>query len=87
MVKHYFRPDIAGLYAAIALVGRLLYFAAWSVVSAMFPVSAEGTAEKSGRALLALPLHDGDGHVHLVCPGIGGISDFGFPVLVRGELS
>ena len=56
MVKHYFRPDIAGLYAAIALVSRLLYFGAWSVVSAMFPVSAEGTAEKSGRALLALPL-------------------------------
>ncbi len=41
MVKHFFPPDLAGLYAAIALVGRLLYFGAWSIVSAMFPVSAE----------------------------------------------
>ena len=54
MVKHFFRPDVAGLYAAIALVGRLLYFGAWSIVSAMFPVSAESkekTAE-GGRCWL-----------------------------------
>jgi O-antigen/teichoic acid export membrane protein len=40
LVKHFFAPDLAGLYAAVALVGRLLYFASWSVVSAMFPISA-----------------------------------------------
>jgi O-antigen/teichoic acid export membrane protein len=40
LVKHFFAPDVAGLYAAVALVGRLLYFASWSVVSAMFPISA-----------------------------------------------
>ncbi len=56
MVKHFFRPDIAGLYAAIALVGRLLYFGAWSVVSAMFPVSAENKQEGSSGSLLAIPL-------------------------------
>jgi O-antigen/teichoic acid export membrane protein len=56
MVKHFFRPDVAGLYAAIALVGRLLYFGAWSIVSAMFPVSAESREEGSERGLLALPL-------------------------------
>ncbi len=58
MVKHFFRPEVAGLYAAIALVGRLLYFGAWSVVSAMFPVSAEAKDEGDGggRPLLALPL-------------------------------
>lgn len=56
MVKHFFRPEDAGLYAAIALVGRLLYFACWSVVSAMFPVSAEKTEEKASGALLAIPL-------------------------------
>ncbi len=55
MVKHFFRPDVAGLYAAIALVGRLLYFGAWSIVSAMFPVSAENK-EDGGGPLLALPL-------------------------------
>ena len=56
MVKHFFRPDIAGLYAAIALVGRLLYFGAWSVVSAMFPVSAENGKEEASGSLLAIPL-------------------------------
>lgn len=40
LVKHFFAPELAGLYAAVALVGRLLYFASWSVVSAMFPISA-----------------------------------------------
>lgn len=56
MVKHFFPPDQAGLYAAIALVGRLLYFGAWSVVSAMFPVSAENNAENASGSLLAIPL-------------------------------
>jgi O-antigen/teichoic acid export membrane protein len=56
MVKHFFRPDEAGLYAAIALVGRLLYFGAWSIVSAMFPVSAESKMEKPVTTLLAFPL-------------------------------
>ena len=56
MVKHFFRPEDAGLYAAIALVGRLLYFAAWSVVSAMFPVSAEKKENSSSGSLLAVPL-------------------------------
>ena len=56
MVKHFFPPEEAGLYAAIALVGRLLYFAAWSVVSAMFPVSAESDTEKSPSSFLAFPL-------------------------------
>jgi O-antigen/teichoic acid export membrane protein len=56
MVKHFFPPDLAGLYAAIALVGRLLYFGAWSIVSAMFPVSAETGEKRQAPALLALPL-------------------------------
>jgi O-antigen/teichoic acid export membrane protein len=56
MVKHFFRPADAGLYAAIALVGRLLYFGAWSVVSAMFPVSAEKKEDGQSSSLLALPL-------------------------------
>jgi O-antigen/teichoic acid export membrane protein len=56
MVKHFFRPADAGLYAAIALVGRLLYFASWSVVSAMFPVSAESKEEHASGSLLAIPL-------------------------------
>jgi O-antigen/teichoic acid export membrane protein len=56
MVKHYFPPSEAGLYAAVALVGRLLYFATWSVTSAMFPISAGATVEREGRRVLAIPL-------------------------------
>ena len=56
MVKHYFAPRDAGLYAAIALVGRLLYFATWSVTSAMFPVSAGEVVEQESRKTLVVPL-------------------------------
>jgi O-antigen/teichoic acid export membrane protein len=56
MVKHFFSPKDAGLYAAIALVGRLLYFGSWSVVSAMFPVSAEKKENNGSGTLLAVPL-------------------------------
>ncbi len=56
LVKHYFSADKAGLYAAIALVGRLLYFASWSVTSAMFPVSAGEKVEEDSRRVLVVPL-------------------------------
>jgi O-antigen/teichoic acid export membrane protein len=56
MVKHYFEPTEAGIYAAVALVGRLLYFATWSVTSAMFPISAGSAAESDSRRVLAVPL-------------------------------
>lgn len=46
VVKHFFAPEVAGLYAAVALVGRLLYFSSWSVVSVMFPVSAAAVQSK-----------------------------------------
>ncbi len=56
MVKHYFAPNEAGIYAAVALVGRLLYFATWSVTSAMFPISAGSSAENESRRVLVIPL-------------------------------
>ncbi len=56
MVKHYFAPAEAGIYAAVALVGRLLYFATWSVTSAMFPISAGSAAESDSRRVLVVPL-------------------------------
>ena len=40
LVKHFFPPADAGLYAAVAVVGRVVYMFSWSVVSSMFPVSA-----------------------------------------------
>ena len=55
LVKHYFAPELAGLYAAVALVGRVLYFASWSVVSAMFPVSAAAKPRDENPSVVLLP--------------------------------
>jgi O-antigen/teichoic acid export membrane protein len=56
LVKHFFSSDQAGLYAAIALVGRVIYFASWSVVSAMFPISAGAKPKEENSAVLVVPL-------------------------------
>src|SRR5215472_5500008 len=56
LVKHFFSPEVAGLYAAVALVGRLLYFASWSVVSAMFPVSAAAKPQDEDPRVVFVPL-------------------------------
>ena len=55
LVKHFFAPELAGLYAAVALVGRLLYFASWSIVSAMFPISA-ARPQEDNREVIYWPL-------------------------------
>jgi len=53
LVKHFFPPDEAGIYAAVALVGRLVNMCAWSVVNTMFPVSAgAGGDEREGSSVL-----------------------------------
>ncbi len=53
LVKHFFPPVEAGLYAAVALVGRLVNMCAWSVVNTMFPVSAaSGGDEQKGSPVL-----------------------------------
>lgn len=57
LVKHFFSDTEAGVYAAIALVGRVVYMLSWSVVSAMFPFSASVSANKEdGRRVLATAL-------------------------------
>jgi O-antigen/teichoic acid export membrane protein len=56
LIKHFFSPDRAGLFAAVALVGRVVYFASWMVVSAMFPISAGAKEEQSRKGLLAVPV-------------------------------
>ncbi len=37
IVKHYYSPEEAGQYAALALIGRIIYFGTWTVVTIMFP--------------------------------------------------
>lgn len=56
LVKHFFTPELAGLYAAVALVGRLVYFASWQVVSAMFPVSAAAKPQDEDPHLVSWSL-------------------------------
>ncbi len=56
LVKHYFTADQAGLYAAIALVGRVVYFFSWSVMSAMFPISAQTNDDRARASVLVVPL-------------------------------
>ncbi len=56
MVKHFFPPEQAGLYAAVALIGRVLYLAAWSIVSAMFPVSAASKEHAEQQQVVFLPM-------------------------------
>ena len=52
LVKHFFPLAEAGIYAAVALVGRVVFMLCWSVVSSMFPVSASNTQRQVGRSVL-----------------------------------
>jgi O-antigen/teichoic acid export membrane protein len=52
LVKHFFPPPEAGIYAALALVGRVVFMLSWSVVSSMFPISAGHTRRQGGHPVL-----------------------------------
>lgn len=41
VVKRFFEAEEAGLYAALALIGRIVFFATWSVVTVLFPIVAQ----------------------------------------------
>ena len=57
LVKHFFAPDQAGIYAAVSLVGRLVNMCAWSVVNTMFPVSAAArSSDREARPVLFMSL-------------------------------
>ena len=54
LVKHFFSATEAGVYATVALVGRVVYMLSWSVISSMFPFSAGvRSRERDGREVLA----------------------------------
>ena len=57
LVKHFFAPEQAGIYAAVSLVGRLVNMCAWSVVNTMFPVSAAARqSDREARPVLFMSL-------------------------------
>ena len=52
LVKHYFDDFQAGLYASIALIGRIVYFGTWTIVTLLFPKVIE--KEKKGESHILL---------------------------------
>jgi O-antigen/teichoic acid export membrane protein len=50
LVKHFFLPKAAGLYAAVAMVGRVVFAFSSAVVNSMFPLVA-GTRDEERRDL------------------------------------
>jgi O-antigen/teichoic acid export membrane protein len=56
LVEHFFDATKAGIYAAVAVVGRVVYMLCWSVVNGMFPFSAGSESEEHGRSVLSTAL-------------------------------
>ncbi len=57
LVKHFFAAEQAGLYAAVALVGRVAFSFSTAVVNSMFPVVAgTGEEERKNLSLIATSL-------------------------------
>ncbi|HUB02559.1 MAG TPA: hypothetical protein VL983_07730 [Terriglobales bacterium] len=57
VVKHFFPSDEAGIYAAVAMVGRVVFAFSWAVVSSMFPIAAQtGSRKQDDRGVLGTSL-------------------------------
>lgn len=52
LTKHFFTERDAGLYAAVALIGRVVFFGTWTIVTLLFPKVIQ--REKSGQPHLGL---------------------------------
>jgi O-antigen/teichoic acid export membrane protein len=60
IVKRFFEAESAGHYAALALIGRIVFFATWSVVTVLLPT----VAQRHQR---------GEPHAHLLWMAIGAV--------------
>ena len=69
LVKRYFETSDAGQYAALALIGRIVFFATWSVVTTMFPI----VAQKQEM---------GEPHTHLLWISLGIVLGVSAPVVL-----
>lgn len=54
LVKHYFNSVDAGLYASLALIGRVVYFIAWMFVMLLLPTVIQ--LQKEGKSTLPILL-------------------------------
>ncbi|MBN8579424.1 MAG: oligosaccharide flippase family protein [Anaerolineae bacterium] len=69
LVKRFFATGEAGQYAALALIGRIVFFATWSVVTTMFPIVAQ--KQKMGEP-----------HGHLLWFSLGIVAGVSAPVIL-----
>ena len=69
LVKRFFETGEAGRYAALALIGRIVFFATWSVVTTMFPIVAQ--KQKMGEP-----------HAHLLWVSLGIVAGVSLPVVL-----
>ncbi|MFN8412037.1 MAG: oligosaccharide flippase family protein [Anaerolineales bacterium] len=69
LVKRFYVAEKAGQYAALALIGRIVFFATWSVVTTMFPIVAQ--KQKKGEP-----------HGHLLWLSLGIVLGVSAPVVL-----
>ena len=69
LVKRFFEASDAGRYAALALIGRIVFFATWSVVTTMFPIVAQ--KQKMGEP-----------HAHLLWVSLGIVAGVSLPIVL-----
>ncbi|MGB5370758.1 MAG: oligosaccharide flippase family protein [Flavobacteriaceae bacterium] len=67
LVKHYFDPTQAGLYASLALIGRVVYFVAWMFVMLLLPSVVR--KQKEGKPTAPI-LFKYVGYISLLSAGI-----------------
>jgi hypothetical protein len=77
LVKHFFAPKPAGVYAAIAMVGRVMFAFSSAVVNSMFPLVA-GTSEDERKSLEVI------GISLLLVLGIGSVMALGLGLAPPG---
>jgi len=78
LARHFLPAQEAGFYAALATLGKIIFFASSPIVMVMFPMISEKHANgKKYTNLLSLSL----GLVFLVCLGVSGVY-FLFPKLM-----
>jgi O-antigen/teichoic acid export membrane protein len=77
LVKHFLPPFEAGLYAALSVMGKIIYFASSSVSYVLFPVVAERKQQNTGSERL---VYSGLAAIGLVSAGIT-VGYFLFPKL------
>lgn len=74
IVKRFFDSTAAGQYAALALVGRIVFFATWSVVITMFPL----VAQKQQRQ---------EAHRHLLWTSLGMVAGVSVVIIATTALA